>query len=162
MKSVVNLIVYGDFETGKAVCYDGWMDSLSLTDLVTRFRSTTLASEHWTHEAHLKVGAWFVYHYGNTQAIEMLRNGICKLNESHGTPNTETSGYHETITLAYVHLLDKFLKSFADSVPLEELVAQLPTSPLREKSVLLNYWSREVLLSKQARIQWVPPDRSPF
>src|SRR5690606_29734789 len=88
---------------------------LRLEDLVARFLPGTLPGEEWTHEAHLAVGLWHVHRYGAEEAIDRLRAGITALNARHGTPNTETRGYHETITVAYVRLLDQFLNGTAGS-----------------------------------------------
>jgi hypothetical protein len=79
------------------------------------------------------------------------------LNEGHGTVNSPTGGYHETITRAYVKLLSEFSERCGD-VPLAERVARLLRSPLAHKDVLLNFYSREVLMSVEARARWVQPD----
>jgi hypothetical protein len=43
-----------------------------------------------------------------------VRAGILRLNTAHGTPNTDTRGYHETITRAYLVLLAGFARDYAD------------------------------------------------
>jgi hypothetical protein len=134
------------------------MTAYSFTDLVAAFRSCTLSREHWTHLAHLRVGAWHVHHFGVEAALETLRAGIRGLNDFHGTVNSTESGYHETITVAYVRLIERFLSPFEAGVPLERQVDLLIESPLAERSVLLRFWSRELLMSARARAEWVPPD----
>jgi hypothetical protein len=88
----------------------------------------------------------------------MLRDEIKRLNDHHGTVNSPTSGYHETITAAYVHLIDSFLSAFEANVALEQRVVLLTDGPIGERSVLLRFWSRDLLMSARARAQWVPPD----
>jgi len=92
----------------------------------------------------------------------MLRAGIRRLNDFHGTLNSTESGYHETITAAYVRLIEGFLALFEAGVPLERQVDLLIESPLAERSVLLRFWSRELLMSARARAEWVPPDLAPL
>jgi hypothetical protein len=92
----------------------------------------------------------------------MLRSGIRRLNDHHGTPNSQTSGYHETITVAYVRLIEAFLSAFDEAVPLERRVEVLVEGPLAERSVLFGFWSRELLMSARARAEWVPPDLAPL
>jgi hypothetical protein len=144
-------------------CYAaGPVSARSLADLVAAFRSCTLPHEEWTHDAHLRVGAWHVHEHGADDALTMLRSGIRRLNDHHGTPNSPTSGYHETITIAYVRLIAAFLSSFDEKVPLERRVEVLVAGPLAERSVLLGFWSRELLMSARARAEWVPPDLAPL
>ena len=135
---------------------------LGLDALVEGFLSCTLPRAEWTHAAHLRVGAWHVHHYGAEEALERLRRGIRALNDSHGTANTETSGYHETITAAYVRLLAVFLASFDGAVSVERRVHALLEGPLADRAVLLRFWSKELLMSPAARRDWVPPDMAPL
>lgn len=138
------------------------MAVFALDDLVSQFIACRLPRAEWTHLAHLRVGAWHVHHEGPDTALASLRERIRALNEHHGTPNSATSGYHETITVAYVRLIEEFLRKFADDTPLAARVDVLVSGPLAEKDLLLAFWSREVLTSEPARRGWVPPDRAPL
>jgi hypothetical protein len=138
------------------------MSGESLGNLVASFCAATLPHGEWTHLAHLRVGAWHVHRHGADEALRLLRERIRRLNERHGTPNTATQGYHETVTVAYVRLIAEFLGTFAESVPLESRVAALVQGPLAHKEILLRFWSREVLMSPRARAEWVQPDASPL
>ena len=130
----------------------------ALDELVTAFRDGTLPRADWTHTAHLRVGAWHVHHHGAVAALGLLRERITRLNERHGTVNSDTSGYHETITVAYVRLIDAFLATFAPDVALDARVEALLAGPLADRTVLFRYWSREALMSVAARRAWVEPD----
>jgi hypothetical protein len=138
------------------------VSALDLDDLVARFIACRLPRPEWTHLAHLRVGAWHVQHEGPDAAVASLRARIRALNDHHGTPNSATSGYHETITVAYVRLLAEFLGGFADATPLATRVDVLVSGRLSEKELLLAFWSRERLFSEGARRLWVPPDRAPL
>ena len=116
----------------------------------------------WTHLAHLRVGAWHVHRLGAETALVTLRAGIRRLNDSHGTVNSPSSGYHETITAAYVQLIEAFLATFEAGVPFDERLAALVESPLADRSILLRYWSRERLMSPEARAAWLAPDLAPL
>jgi hypothetical protein len=131
---------------------------VALDELVTAFRARTLTHVEWTHAAHLSVGAWYVSHLGADAALARLRDEIRLLNDAHGTVNSSSSGYHETITAAFVRLLDEGLTAFAEDVPLERRIEALLAGPLGQSRVLLSFWSREVLMSARARAEWVPPD----
>ena len=101
---------------------------------------------------------WHVDRYGALEALARLRVGIRRLNESHGTPNSDTNGYHETITRAYVLLLSEFLEACPAELPLAERVAQVIAGPLADKNVLFRFYSRERLMSTAARMAWLEPD----
>jgi hypothetical protein len=90
-----------------------------------------------------------------------LRAGITRLNESHGTVNSATGGYHETVTCAYVHLLDAFAARNVDKTAAERVTALLG-GPLADKKALLRFYSRERLESVQARLGWAEPDLAPL
>ena len=133
-----------------------------LGDFAARFVSGTIPRAEWTHAAHLAVGAWHVHRYGADEALTRLRAGIRRLNDSHGTPNSPTSGYHETVTRAYVRLLAQFLASGPASVPLAARVERLLDGPLAERNVLLRFYTRDTLMSERARAEWVEPDVAPL
>jgi hypothetical protein len=69
--------------------------------------------------------------------------------------NSSSSGYHETITVAYVRLIEQF---FTAGEPVERLI----DGPLAERAVLLRFWSQDLLMSARARAEWVPPDLAPL
>ena len=133
--------------------------------LAEMFRAAKLPRAQWTHLAHLRVGAWHVHHFGATEALVRLRHGIRALNVANETANTPTSGYHETITAAYVALIGEWLAA-ADlalpALPLEQKVEQMLSGPVGDRAVLLRFWSQETLMSPAARAAWVAPDRAPL
>jgi hypothetical protein len=134
-----------------------WPTSEELADLVARFRARTLPKHEWTHRAHLAVGTWHVHEHGPRRALELLRHGITRLNEAHGTVNGDDSGYHETVTRAYVHLLSAFIRTH-DGLDVADCAQALLASPLAEKAALLRYYTKQTLTSVSARKAWVEPD----
>jgi hypothetical protein len=133
------------------------MFSIPTDQLIEAFLNRSLPKADWTHQAHLRVGLWHVYQYGLEEALARLREGIRRLNESHSTANTDTGGYHETITRVFVLVMDRFLAAADRSRSLDDLtadfIARYPKSDLP-----LRYYSRERLFSVQARRDWVEPD----
>ena len=89
--------------------------------LAARFEAAAIPSTEWKHETHLIMGAWHVARHGAESALERLRAGIRRLNAAHGTVDSDTRGYHETITRAYVRVIAAFLRVRA---PDEALDAQ--------------------------------------
>lgn len=133
-----------------------------LDGFAARFVACRVPKPEWTHLAHLAIGMCHIHTYGADEALTRLRLGIRRLNDSHGTLNSETSGYHETITRAYVRLLAQFFDACPSAMPLAERVSRLIASPLAEKEALLEFYSRELLMSPEARASWVEPDIMPL
>jgi hypothetical protein len=129
-----------------------------LDEAADRFASCRLSKREWTHEAHLAIGLWHVHRYGADEAVPRLRDGIRRLNDSHGTVNSSTGGYHETITRAYVVLLAQFDAACPPDMPMEGRVVRLLASPLSSRDALFRFYSREHLLRAVARAEWVEPD----
>ena len=80
-----------------------------ITRLVEQFEGGILPKAQWTHQAHVVVCLWYLLHHSPVDALRRLRQGILNYNESVGTPNTDASGYHETITRCYVMVILGFM-----------------------------------------------------
>jgi hypothetical protein len=133
-----------------------------LDELLERFEAAGVAKPEWTHETHLRVGAILVHRVGPEGALARLRTGIRRLNDAHGTVNSGTSGYHETITAAYVRFIAQFLSSCPREMTIDARVDELVVSTLGQRDFLLCFWSPGLLLSERARAEWVDPDLAPL
>jgi len=132
------------------------------TERVAReFCACTLPHEEWTHEAHLRVGLWHLLRYPPSESLTRLRDGIRAYNEATGVANTDTSGYHESITRVFVVLIADFLGK-RDATTLIDDLAEALVKALGDKHVLFEYYTEEVLMSVEARAGWVAPDRAPL
>ena len=137
------------------------MTDAELEDLVRRFNACAIPRSEWTHQAHLAVGLWHVSRYERQHALQRLRAGITRLNENNDVVNSATGGYHETVTRAYVSLLADFAARHA-GMSAAQRVAALLADPLSDKKALLRFYSRAVLESSAARLDWVEPDLAPL
>ncbi len=77
-----------------------------------------------------------------------MRDGIYWLNDSHGTPNTENSGYHETLTCFWMTTVKEFLDQRRDNESLSVLANDLIAS-CDDSKLPLKFYSRELLFSKK-------------
>lgn len=134
---------------------------MSLEALAAAFIQHTLPKSSWTHEAHLRVGLWHLLRHTPDETVHLLRQRIRAYNLATGAENTETGGYHETITRFYVWLIQAFLDNQAVPGSPEELAEQLVTD-CGDKALPLRYWSRDILFSVPARQGWIPPDLQPL
>jgi hypothetical protein len=121
----------------------------------------TLPKAEWTHEAHLRAGLWHVHAHGAVAALPLLRQRISAYNESVGTANTETSGYHETITRFYVTVIDRFLAA-ADRTADLDLLARELLAAYGDRRLPMHHYSEGRLFSPVARRSWVEPDLRPI
>lgn len=136
-------------------------DESAVLLFVDGFRAKTLPAARWTHQAHLAVGLWHVRRFGEVESRSLLREGIRIYNEASGTPNSDTRGYHETVTMYYVWAAARFLET-ARETRLVDLVNAFVESRHGSKDGIFVFWSRELLLSTQARRDWIEPDLAPL
>jgi hypothetical protein len=118
----------------------------------------TLAREDWTHEAHLAATTYLVLRRPDIDLDEELPDIIRRFNESVGGVNSDTKGYHETITRSFLRGARLFLDEAGTRAPLHELVNALLLSPMGRRDWPLRFYSRERLLSVEARTSHVNPD----
>ena len=72
--------------------------------------------------------------------------------------NSDSEGYHETITRVFLHGVRLFLEQADRSEPLHELVNELLLSPMGARDWPLRFYSPERLFSVEARRRFVEPD----
>lgn len=125
------------------------------------FEACKLPRARWTHQAHLAVGFWYLWQHPPAEALRLARQNIRLHNEGVGTANTDTGGYHETITRGYLHGIADHRARHAARPPIESLIL-LTASPLASSEWLLKYYSRDRLFSVTARRGWVEPDLQPL
>ncbi|BCM90330.1 hypothetical protein IAD21_02181 [Abditibacteriota bacterium] len=135
------------------------MLSRPLPDLVAAFENATLARDEWTHEAHLGVALTFCHTGGEERALERMRAGIQRYNAATGVADGPMSGYHETLTVFWVHMVAKFVGQHSGEP--EEIFPRLlerwgdPRAPLR-------FYSKRLLMNPTARARLMAPDLAPL
>ena len=143
----------GEFERNNAMIHT----SEDIYSLVKAFENRTIAKSEWTHAAHLAVGLYYCRTLPFAIAKNVMRDGIYWLNDSHGTPNSDTAGYHETLTVFWLKRIWNFLDERQDVRNLARLAAEL-IERFRDPELPLKYYSRERLFSAAARRDYLPPD----
>jgi hypothetical protein len=118
----------------------------------------TLPREEWTHEAHLAATTWLLMKRPDIDIDKELPDIIRRYNESVGGVNSDTEGYHETITRTFLHGVRLFLGEAEPRKPLHKLVNELLLSPMGRRDWPLRFYSRERLFSVEARRHFVSPD----
>ena len=118
----------------------------------------TATREEWTHEAHLAATTYLLLRRPDIDVDAELPGIIRRFNESVGGVNSDTEGYHETITRCFLHGVRLFLEEPRNGDALYEIVNGLLLSPMGSRGWPLRFYSRERLFSVSARRSHVPPD----
>ena len=121
----------------------------------------TLPKEKWTHGAHFATVLWLLRCHPEVDAHRVMPEMIRAYNTITGVENTDSSGYHETITQASIRAGRAFLAK-RKHIPLFAVCNELMASPLGSAEWVLAYWSRERLYSVEARKAWVEADLALF
>ncbi|HKP34853.1 MAG TPA: hypothetical protein VJT70_08770 [Sphingomicrobium sp.] len=121
-----------------------------------------LPRPEWTHEAHFAATTYLLLRHPEIDLDRELPGLIRAYNESVGGVNSDTEGYHETITRVFLHGVRRFLSGANPASPIHELVNELLLSPMGRRDWPLRFYSHDRLLSVEARREFVPPDLAPL
>jgi hypothetical protein len=128
-----------------------------IESFIGEFEACSLPKSRWTHHSHLVVGLWYLTQHSLEDALTIVRQRIRAYNDAVGTANSDSSGYHETLTRLFLHGIDAHIKEHSgESIP--DALALLLQSPLAHKDWPLSFYSRERLFSVTARHEWLAPD----
>jgi hypothetical protein len=122
----------------------------------------SLPRPDWTHEAHLAACLYLLRERAEIDLPAEMPGIISGYNEAVGGRNTDSEGYHETITQAYIQVIRGFLATRPAAEALVDAVNALLTSPMGQRDHLLGHWTKPVLFSVAARRGWVEPDLRPL
>jgi len=121
---------------------------------ITAWEQGRLPKRDWTHAAHVAVGACYAVRFG-PGALDRLREGILRYNAAVGTPNTDTSGYHETLTRFWAAVLAAETAGLADEW---DAARRAVTRFGHRRDLHLQYYVADPMPSPPARRHWHPPD----
>jgi hypothetical protein len=129
--------------------------------LIRAFEACTLPRGQWNHQAHLTVALWYLTHYSQPEATKYIRDRIQRYNLAQGIKTTKDSGYHETITLFWIEIVRRYLSVATATGSFVDIANGLLHS-CGNPRLPLEYYSRELLMSWDARRSWVEPDLKPL
>jgi hypothetical protein len=132
-----------------------------IKSLIERFENCTVTEKEFGHPEHLTVGLWYALDNDFETATGIVRRGIFKVNEAHAVPNTDTSGYHETLTVFWMRTVWNFLEKHKGEKTLATLANEL-INACGDSRLPLKFYSRELLFSAEARRSFIEPDLQSF
>ncbi|MCW1382450.1 hypothetical protein OLX02_06415 [Novosphingobium sp. KCTC 2891] len=118
----------------------------------------SLPKEEWTHEAHLAACLTLLREHPEIVPERDLPAIISGYNLAVGGENTDSAGYHETLTQLYARGVRAFAETLPADLPLVDAVNALLASPIAPRDWPLCFYTRERLFSIEARRGWVEPD----
>jgi len=124
-----------------------------ILSIVRAFESGTIKREEWRHAEHLTVAFYYAFHYDYKTALVKMRSGIFNLLTSFEVDLSKEMPYHETLTVFWMKTTADFKKS--QSAVLQgcnQLIEHF------DKNYPLQFYSRELLFSEQARASFVEAD----
>lgn len=113
---------------------------------VHRFESCEYALEEFGHGEHLRVAWTYLELYGYEGALAKMRAGLVHFSAHHNK-----KGYNETITVFWLRKLQQHQE-------------EDPGEIFRNagKEVLFRHYTRERVMSDQAKQTWIEPDLLPM
>jgi hypothetical protein len=123
-----------------------------------RMLACALPKAEWTHEAHLATTLWLIVERPDIVPERDLPHLIRRYNESVGGVNSDTEGYHETITQCFLRAIRLYLARTDPALPLAAKVNGLLCSEEGRRDWPLCFYDPKTLFSVEARRAWVEPD----
>jgi hypothetical protein len=128
-------------------------------EFLAAFEARTLEEFH--HRDHIKVAYLYLRRHSLDEAIAKVRTGLQALAVAWDAPTDDLEkGYHETMTQAWVRLVHLALSHRALAESADAFCDQQPK--LMQKTHLQLFYSRERLITWEAKREFVEPDLSPF
>jgi hypothetical protein len=127
------------------------------------FEARTLPFEQWTHRAHVKVAFLYLRSLPFNEAIERVRAGIKAYNARNNVPEGPTSGYNETTTVAFLHLVAAVMSAYGPVMPTPDADAFCDTHPqLLSRHALRFFYSPQRRMDPRAKLEFLEPDLAPL
>jgi len=129
-------------------------------EFIQQFETCTFPFTEWRHRAHVKLAYLYVVRFGHAVAAQKLRDGIRAYNAANQIPDEPTRGYHETMTMAWLHLIHATVSVYGPLRSADEFFDFHPQ--LGQKQTLRLFYSPELFLSARAKQEFVAPDLTDF
>jgi hypothetical protein len=133
----------------------------TLDEFLYAFFHHTLPKTQWTHAAHVTLAACLLHQAEVPSVLPVVRNAICSYNLSVGTQNSDTSGYHETLTIFWLRVVAQKRRQSPSATRLQA-VRSIVAAYGAERSLHRLYYSRDIVTCTAARRAWVEPDLKPL
>ena len=130
---------------------------LDLTDqdLMEGFESAVLPVEQFRHREHVRVAFLYLTEYPALEALSRFSTALKRFAASHG----KTMLYHETITWAYIFLIQERMTRAGRAETWAEFTRNNADLLIWKDGILTRFYREETLKSSLAKSIFVFPDR---
>jgi hypothetical protein len=133
-------------------------DDASIRHIGEGLLACALRRDEWTHEAHMAACSWLVLERPDIAPERDLPDLIRRFNFSVGGVNSDSEGYHETITQCFIRAVRLYLGRTDPARTLVDKVNGLLCSEEGRRDLPLCFYDPKTLFSREARLGWVEPD----
>jgi hypothetical protein len=128
--------------------------------IVRGFEDCTLPDSDFKHAQHLMVALSYLQRSRLTvpEATERMRGALYRFLDHYAG---DRQAYNETITLFWIKLVNSFLEKTDRERPVADIFNEM-LEAFGNSNLMYDYFSREQLLSKEAKEVWVEPDLKPL
>ena len=130
------------------------MTDAEVLTLVDRLERCLLAKDEFHHRDHLAVAAVYLRAYNFETALARMRTSLQRFAAHHGVAGL----YHETLTRFWLLQVEQRLdRRLALCESVRSIQGRLP-----DKGLALEYYSKDMLNSPDAKMRWMEPDLQPI
>ena len=128
---------------------------MSDQDFIRQLEACTLSEDEFHHAGHLRAAWLYLTRLTVTQAIARLSEVL----RSYAASRDKGDRYHETITWAYLLIMNERIHRSNAAATWEQFAAANPDMFDWQNSILRHYYRPETLSSPLARQTFLMPDR---
>jgi hypothetical protein len=139
---------------------DARNEALDDREFLGAFEEVSIPSDRWTHRDHVRMAFLYLSEHAFEDALDRIRAGVRALNRANGVPENATSGYHETVTVAWARLIASCIAYHGGAESFDGFAAANPH--LCARTLLRAYYTRGRVLTSEARSRFVAPDIAPL
>jgi len=123
-------------------------------ELIEQFEDGTLPIEGFHHREHVRTAFLYLTKYPVLEALQIFSRTLRSFAETRGKPQL----YHQTITWAYIFLIQERMARAGSKQSWEEFARDNPDLLVWNDGILTRFYRSETLTSELARTVFLLPD----
>ena len=123
-------------------------------ELIEQFEDGTLPVEGFHHREHVRTAFLYLTRYPVLEALQIFSRTLRRFAEARGKPQL----YHQTITWAYIFLIQERMARAGCKQSWEEFARDNPDLLVWKDGILTRFYRSETLTSELARTVFLLPD----
>ncbi len=123
-------------------------------ELIEQFEDGTLPNEGFHHREHVRTAFLYLTKYPVLEALQIFSRTLRRFAETRGKPQL----YHQTITWAYIFLIQERMARAGSKQSWEEFARDNPDLLVWKDGILTRFYRSETLASDLARTVFLLPD----